>query len=146
MSAAATRGFVRGTERDRGCERVAMFLLQVGAPEAARVLPYLHDEEVVGIVREVVRTNRLEQREAARIMEEFGYGRSAAVAEIRGGAAAARRLLRAAFTEKRTAELLRLGGATCGHAADGSGNDGNGTTTRSAPDGERRRGAPKVDE
>ena len=132
MGDAATRGFVRGTERDRGCERVAMFLLQVGASEAARVLPHLDEEEVVGIAREIVRTDHVEQREAARIMEEFGYATSAGAPETRGGAAAARGLLRAAFTEQRAAELLV---AALGHG-------GNGTATPSAPAGERRRGAP----
>lgn len=106
MSDAATRGFVRGTERDRGFERVAMFLLQIGMAEAARVLPHLDEGEVIGIVREIARTGRIETREAARIMEEFGYGRSAVAADTRGGIAAAGRLLRTAFTRQRADALL----------------------------------------
>ncbi len=129
MSDAATRGFVRGTERDRGCERVAMFLLQIGVSEAARVLPHLDESEVIGIAREIVRTSSIEQREAARIMEEFGYGRSAVAADTRGGIAVAGRLLSTAFTRQRAAALL----------ATALRHDGTGTATQSAPADERQR-------
>ena len=72
MSDAASRGFERGTARDRGFEHVAKFLLLLGGDAAARVLPRLTASEVSGIIHEVAQTGSVEQREAFRILEEFG--------------------------------------------------------------------------
>ena len=105
MSDAATRGFVRGTERDRGFEQVARFLLLIGAERSAPVLNGLGEREVVCIAREVAALGAIDERERRRTMEEFGYpvpGGSATT----GGPAAAHRLLRAAFAEERAAALL----------------------------------------
>ena len=106
MSDAATRGFVRGTARDRGFERVARFLLLLGAERSAPVLAHLAEREVVGIAREVAALGCIEPREQRRTLEEFGYP-VRHVAAAGGGAAAARRLLRAAFAEERAAVLLQ---------------------------------------
>ena len=107
MSDAATRGFVRGTERDRGFEQTARFLLLLGAERSAPVLTGLTEREVVGIVREVAALGRLEPREQRHTMEEFGYPAEPDNAATGGGTAAARRLLRAAFAEERAAALLQ---------------------------------------
>ena len=110
MSDAATRGFVRGTERDRGFEQVARFLVLLGAERSAPVLVQLAEREVVGIVREVAALGHLEARERRRTMEEFGYPvppDPAAAGGATGGALAAHRLLRAAFAEDRAAALLQ---------------------------------------
>ena len=107
---AATRGFVRGTARDRGFEHVAKFLLLLGADTAARVLARLTAAEVTGIVQEVAGIDSVEQREAQRILEEFGYRMETRERQVRGGAAAADAMLRAAFGEKRArAWRARLG-------------------------------------
>lgn len=98
---AATRGFVRGTARDRGFEHVAKFLLLLGADTAARVLSRLTAAEVTGIVREVAGIGNVEQREAHRILEEFGYRLETRERCARGGTAAADAMLRAAFGEER---------------------------------------------
>lgn len=101
---AATRGFVRGTARDRGFEHVAKFLLLLGADIAARVLSQLPADEVTGIVREVADIGNVEQREARRILEEFGYRMETRELYARGGGAAADAMLRAAFGEERARE------------------------------------------
>lgn len=98
---AATRGFVRGTARDRGYEHVAKFLLLLGADSAARVLSRLTAVEVTGILREVAGIGSVEQREAHRILEEFGYRMESPERNVRGGAAAADAMLRAAFGDER---------------------------------------------
>ena len=107
MSDAATRGFVRGTERDRGFEQVARFLLLIGAEQSARALAHLADREVIGIAREVAGLGPIDAREQKRTMQEFGYPAPTAAAAVGGGAAAARRLLRSAFAEERAAALLQ---------------------------------------
>ncbi|MDE0445170.1 MAG: hypothetical protein OXH96_00775 [Spirochaetaceae bacterium] len=107
MSDAATRGFVRGTERDRGFEQVARFLLLLGAERSAPVLTGLTEREVVGIAREVVALGPLEPREQRHTLEAFGYPVPPASAAPGGGTAAAGRLLRAAFAEERAEALLQ---------------------------------------
>ena len=107
MSDAATRGFVRGTERDRGFEQVAKFLLLLGAERSAPVLTGLTEREVVGIAREVAALGRIEPREQRHTLEAFGYPAPPGSAITGGGTAAARRLLRAAFAEGRALALLQ---------------------------------------
>ena len=103
MNDAATRGFVLGTARDRGFEHAAKFLLLLGAGAAAPALARLTAGEVTGIIEEVVRTGCVEQREARRILDEFGYPADADESCARGGPAAGAALLRAAFGEPRAA-------------------------------------------
>ena len=98
---AATRGFVRGTARDRGFEHVAKFLLLLGVETATRVLSRLTAAEVTGIVQEVAGIGSVEQREAHGILEEFGYRMETRELYARGGAGAAAAMLRAAFGEER---------------------------------------------
>lgn len=107
MSDAATRGFVRGTERDRGFEQVARFLLLLGAERSVPVLAGLTEPEVVGIAREVAALGPIEPREQRHTMEEFGYPAPPGSTIAGGGTAAARRLLRAAFAEQRAEALLQ---------------------------------------
>lgn len=119
MSDAATRGFVRGTERDRGCEQVARFLLLIGAARSAPVLARLTEPEVVCIARSIAALGRIDPREQRRTMEDFGYPPPSGSATAAGGAEAAHRLLRRAFAERRAARLLQaaLHDADNAHAA-----------------------------
>ena len=98
VSDAATRGFVRGTERDRGFEQVARFLLLIGAEQSAQALAHLADREVIGIAREVAALGPIDAREQKRTMQEFGYPVPTAGARrgrrSRGGAAPVARRLR----------------------------------------------------
>ena len=132
---AATRGFVRGTARDRGFEHVAKFLLLLGADTAARVLSRLTDAEVTGILREVAGIGSVEQREAHRILEEFDYRMETREPHARGGAAAADAMLRAAFGEERAREW----GARLAAAATPA------PYRDAAEDGEQREGCPPAE-
>jgi flagellar motor switch protein FliG len=69
----AIRGFIKETSRDAGYRKAAQFLMLLGKNEAARVLSHMSPEEVEGITREIARTQRIEEKEAAKILEEFGY-------------------------------------------------------------------------
>ena len=91
---AATRGFLRGTARDRGYERIAKFLMLIGKEPAAGVLEHLTEEEVAGITAQIARTHSVERREAFRILEEFGYLMKTRDLFARGGTDKARELLR----------------------------------------------------
>ena len=102
---AATRGFLRGTARDRGYERAAKLLMLLGKEPAARVLGHLSDEEVTGITAQMAATRAIEGREAYRILEEFGVLVKTRDLYARGGAAQARTMLVAAFGEARGAEM-----------------------------------------
>ncbi len=102
---AATRGFVRGTARDRGYERAAKFLMLLGQEPAALVLSHLTDEEATGITAQMAATRAIESREAYRILEEFGVLVKTRDLYARGGAAQARGMLVAAFGEARGAEM-----------------------------------------
>ena len=102
---AATRGFIRGTARDRGYERAAKFLLLLGKDPAAIVLSHLNEEEVTGITTQMSATHAIESREAYRILEEFGVLVKTRDLYARGGAAQARSMLVAAFGEARGAEM-----------------------------------------
>jgi flagellar motor switch protein FliG len=67
------RGFIKETSRDTGYRKAAQFLMLLGKDEAVRVLSHMSTEEVEGITREIARTQRIEEKEASKILEEFGY-------------------------------------------------------------------------
>jgi len=98
---AATRGFLRGTARDRGYERAAKFLILIGKEPAARVLAHLTAEEVSGLTIEMASTSAIERRESYRILEEFGVLAKTRDLYARGGSGPARAILVSAFGEGR---------------------------------------------
>ena len=59
--------------REKGFQRAARLLMLLGREEAAQVLQHLSEKEVEGITREIASTEKLDVREAARVLEEFGY-------------------------------------------------------------------------
>ena len=103
---AATRGFLRGTARDRGYERAAKFLMLLGKEPAALVLGHLREEEVTGITAQVAATRAIEGGEAYRILEEFGIMMKTRDLYARGGAEQARSMLVAAFGDARGNEVF----------------------------------------
>ena len=66
-------GFIKETSRDTGYRKAAQFLMLLGKDEAARVLKHMSAEEVEGITLEIARTQHIEEKEASKILEEFGY-------------------------------------------------------------------------
>ncbi len=92
--------------RDVGFERAAQFLLLIDADATAAVLRALDAEEVVGICRVIARLEAVSERDARRVVEEYGIGPSTVRSTATGGPAAARRLLAAAFDAGQAERLL----------------------------------------
>ena len=91
--------------RDVGYERAAHFVLLIDA-DAAAVLRALDDEEVVGICRVIARLGTVSERDARRVVEEYGIHPSTVRSTAAGGPDAARRLLAAALDAGQAERLL----------------------------------------
>jgi flagellar motor switch protein FliG len=100
------RGFIKETSRDTGYRKAAQFLMLLGKEEAARVLSRMSAEEVEGITREIARTQRIEEKEASRILEEFGYIRQTKDIIATGGIDRAREMLVASVGEEKAEKIL----------------------------------------
>lgn len=95
--------------RDKGFQKAAQLLLLLGKEEATEVLRHLSEKEVEGITREIASIDRLESREGARILEEFGYrlaDRPPENQEARGGPERARQILEAALGKSQAEAVL----------------------------------------
>ncbi len=92
--------------RDAGYERAAHFLLLIDADAAAAVLRALDAQEVTGICGVIARLGTVSERDARRVVEEYGVRQSGARSTAAGGPAAVRRLLTAAFDAAHAERLL----------------------------------------
>lgn len=99
-------GFVKQTSRDAGYRKAARFLMLLGKDEAARVLKHLAPEEVEGIAREIAKAERIDSREASKILEEFGYIRETRDLVARGGIEKAREMLAASLGSEKAERIL----------------------------------------
>ncbi|HEY9593479.1 MAG TPA: hypothetical protein VHE79_03320, partial [Spirochaetia bacterium] len=102
----AVRGFIKETSRDAGYRKAAQFLMLLGKDEAVRVLKHMSPEEVEGITREIARTQKIEEKEAAKILEEFGYIRETRDLIARGGIDKAKEMLLAAVGDEKAEKIL----------------------------------------
>ena len=103
------RGFVKETSRDTGYRKAAQFLMLLGKDEAARVLRHMSTEEVEGITREIARTQNIQESEASKVLEEFGYIRETKDLIAQGGIEKATEMLTASLgAEKAEAILERV--------------------------------------
>jgi len=100
------RGFIKETSRDTGYRKAAQFLMLLGKDEAARVLRHMSAEEVQGITLEIARTQHIESREAAKILEEFGYIRETKDLIARGGMDKAQEVLEASVGKEKAQQIL----------------------------------------
>jgi flagellar motor switch protein FliG len=109
-------GNPKDVARDKGFEKAARFLVLLGKEQASEVLKHLSEEEVAGITKEIASLERLDTREAAKILEEFGYLIKTKDLLARGGVDMAKEILRAAFEEDRANALIeRLALKTAPH-------------------------------
>jgi len=92
--------------RDAGYAKAARFLVLLGKEQASEVLKHLSEEEVAGISREIANLERMDTREAAKILEEFGYLVRTKDLVARGGVEMAKEILKAAFDEEKAASLI----------------------------------------
>ena len=102
----SVRGFIKETSRDTGYRKAAQFLMLLGKDEAARVLRHMSAEEVEGITLEIARTQHIEEKEASKILEEFGYIRETKDLIAQGGIEKAQEMLIASIGAERAEKIL----------------------------------------
>jgi flagellar motor switch protein FliG len=100
------RGFIKETSRDNGYRKAAQFLMLLGKDEAVRVLKHMSADEVEGITREIARTQHIEEKEAAKILEEFGYISETRDLIAQGGIEKAKEMLVAAVGAEKAEKIL----------------------------------------
>jgi flagellar motor switch protein FliG len=100
------KGFIKETSRDTGYRKAAQFLMLLGKDEAARVLRHMSSEEVEGITLEIARTQHIEEKEASKILEEFGYIRETKDLIASGGIEKAEEMLVASVGKEKADEIL----------------------------------------
>jgi len=104
-----TEAFLKETRRDTGYRKAAEFLMVLGKDEAARVLKHMTQKEIEGITREIARIEKIGERDAAKILEEFGFIRETRDLIAQGGIEKAREMLLASVGgEKAEAILSRV--------------------------------------
>jgi flagellar motor switch protein FliG len=99
-------GFLKKTGRDAGYRKAAEFLVILGKDEASKVLRHLAPEEVEGIALEIARIEHIESREAAKILEEFGYIRETRDLIAVGGLEKAKEMLLASLPAEKAERIL----------------------------------------
>jgi flagellar motor switch protein FliG len=100
------RGFIKETSRDTGYRKAAQFLMLLGKEEASRVLRHMSQEEVEGITREIARTQHIEEKEASKILEEFGYIRETKDLIAQGGIEKAQEMLTASVGAEKAEKIM----------------------------------------
>ena len=100
------KGFIKETARDAGYRKAARFLMLLGKDEAARVLRHLTPEEVAGVTMEIAKTQKIEQSEASKILEEFGYIRETKDLIASGGIEKAEEMLVNSLGREKADEIL----------------------------------------
>jgi flagellar motor switch protein FliG len=100
------RGFIKETSRDAGFRKAARFLMLLSKEEAARVLSHMSPKEVEGISKEIARTQNIDQSEASKILEEFGYIRQTKDLIAKGGIEKAREMLVGSIGTEKAEEIL----------------------------------------
>ena len=92
--------------RDAGYERAGLFLLLIDLDDAVRVVRALATQEVMEICSVIARLDTVSERDARRVVEEYGVCPSSVRSKSTGGPAAVRRLLTAAFDADDADQLL----------------------------------------
>ncbi|MBN1411134.1 MAG: flagellar motor switch protein FliG [Spirochaetales bacterium] len=87
--------------KDKGYRKAAEFLVLLGREEAAKVLQHLSEEEALGIAREISNLENIDQTQAKKLLEEFGYLLKTRDLVAKGGLDKAREMLVTAFGEEK---------------------------------------------
>ena len=93
---------IKDNLRDKGYTKAARFLMLLGKEEAARVLKHLSASEVESIAYEIARVDRVDEKEAQKILEEFGCLAKSKELVATGGLEQAKKLLLAAVSPQPT--------------------------------------------
>ncbi len=102
----ALKGFIKETSRDTGYRKAAKLLMLLGKDEAARVLSHLTPAEVEGVAKEIARTERIDEHEASKVLQEFGYIRETRKLIAAGGVAKAEEMLVASLGREKADRIL----------------------------------------
>ncbi len=102
----SVKGFIKETSRDAGYRKAARLLMILGKDEAAKVLRHMSPKEVEGIAHEIARTEKIEEHEASKILEEFGFIRETKDLIAAGGIEKAEAMLLASVGPEKAEEIL----------------------------------------
>ncbi|MBN2535462.1 MAG: flagellar motor switch protein FliG [Spirochaetales bacterium] len=93
--------FLKADRRDSGFKKAAVLLILLGKEHASKVLSHLSEEEALGVAKEIARTETVNEKEAKKVLEEFGYLLKIKDLLARGGLEKAKEMLVTAFGEKK---------------------------------------------
>jgi flagellar motor switch protein FliG len=99
-------GFLKLTDKqETSVRKAAKFLMLIGQDEAAKVMQHFTPEEAEAVAREIAGIRRIENAEAQKLLEEFGFLRES-LRSPSGGIDTARRILVNAFGEEKGRTIL----------------------------------------
>jgi len=104
-------GFFKKIDREKGFRKAAEFLLLLEKEDAKKVLGSLNENEVEGILEEMIAIKNISPAEAERTLEEFGFIRTKTrdrQETTTGGIDKAREILKAALGDKAEGIIKRV--------------------------------------
>ncbi|MBN1696588.1 MAG: flagellar motor switch protein FliG [Spirochaetales bacterium] len=93
--------FLKTRKRDKGYKKAAMLLIILGKEHSSEVLKHLTEEEALGIAKEIASIKKIDNREAEKVLEEFGYLLKVKNLVAKGGLEKAKEMLFTAFGEEK---------------------------------------------
>ncbi|MBN2441715.1 MAG: flagellar motor switch protein FliG [Spirochaetales bacterium] len=99
--------FIKADKRDSGYKKAAILLILLGKEYASQVLTHLTEEEALGVAKVIATTETVDEIEAKKVLEEFGYLIKIKDLLSRGGLEKAKEMLVTAFGEKKGDEFFR---------------------------------------
>jgi flagellar motor switch protein FliG len=99
--------FLKADKRDSGFKKAAILLILLGKEYASRVLSHLSEEEALGVAREIAQTKQVNEKEAKKVLDEFGYLLKVKDLLARGGLDKAKEMLVIAFGENKGDEFYK---------------------------------------
>jgi flagellar motor switch protein FliG len=99
-------GLIKTINAEKNVTRIAKFLLLLGKEEAANILKHLNEKEIEKIAYEIASIKRVDNREASKVLTEFGFTLKARRVPLAGGRDIAQDILIKAFGEKTGNELF----------------------------------------
>ena len=99
--------FIKADKRDSGYKKAAILLILLGKEYASQVLSHLTEEEALGVAKVIANTKKVDEKEAKKLLEEFGYLLKVKDLLSRGGLDKAKEMLVIAFGDKKGEEYYQ---------------------------------------
>jgi flagellar motor switch protein FliG len=99
--------FIKADKRDSGYKKAAILLILLGKEYASQVLSHLSEEEALGVAKAIATIQKVDEKEAKKVLEEFGYLVKVKDLLARGGLDKAKEMLVTAFGEKKASEFYQ---------------------------------------